>query len=69
MITNYTISGITCQHCVRAITAEVAAIPGVERVELEVSGQLTLHSQTPIPPAELEAAIAEAGETYSISGA
>ena len=67
MITNYTVSGITCQHCVRAITHEVAAIAGVDDVELTLSGALVLHSQTPIALEALIAAVAEAGEAYTIS--
>ena len=38
MITNYNVTGMTCGHCVAAVTEEVSAIPGVS----EVKGLFTL---------------------------
>ncbi len=34
MIATYTVTGMTCSHCVQAVTEEVLAIPGVTAVDL-----------------------------------
>lgn len=34
--TVYDVPGISCDHCRTAIEAEVAKVPGVERVEVDV---------------------------------
>ena len=31
---NYTVTGMTCGHCVMSVTEEVQEIPGVENVEV-----------------------------------
>ena len=41
--TTYTVSGMTCGHCVNAVTEEVAAIPGVTEVAVDLpTGGLTV---------------------------
>jgi copper chaperone len=32
------ITGMTCEHCVRAITEGVGAVPGVEGVSVDLAG-------------------------------
>ena len=57
-----TVAGMTCDHCVRAVTAEVSRIPGVERVDVDlVSGAVTVVSAEPVGLDVLAAAIEEAG--------
>ena len=58
----YTVTGMTCGHCVSAVTEEVAAVPGVTdvRVDLE-SGALTVTSDTPVDDDAVAAAVDEAG--------
>jgi copper chaperone len=34
----YRVVGMTCEHCVAAVRAEVAGLPGVEEVEVELAG-------------------------------
>lgn len=34
--TLYRVTGMTCDHCVRAVTDEVSAIPGVHDVEVDL---------------------------------
>ena len=61
----YTVSGMTCEHCVKAVSEEVAAIEGVESVDVELeSGQLTVRSEEPVPDEAVAAAVDEAG--YSL---
>jgi copper chaperone len=62
MISNYTVQGMTCEHCVHAVTEEVSAIPGVEQAAVDLStGSLTVTSQKPVDLAQIEAAVDEAG--------
>ena len=58
----YTVSGMTCGHCVSSVTEEVQGVPGVEdvRVELE-SGALTVTSSEPVAEDAVRTAVEEAG--------
>lgn len=58
----FTVSGMTCAHCERAVRAEVDAIPGVTDVAVDAAaGSLRLTSATPVDDAAVLAAVAEAG--------
>ncbi|MBV8614686.1 MAG: heavy-metal-associated domain-containing protein [Acetobacteraceae bacterium] len=60
------VSGMTCEHCVRAITEAVRAVPGVEDVSVDLArGDVTVVG-TPSARAVRDA-IAEEG--YTIEGA
>jgi copper chaperone CopZ len=63
----YTVTGMTCAHCVHAVTEEVTAVPGVTdiRVDLE-TGALTVTSDTPVDDEAVAAAVDEAG--YALAG-
>ena len=66
MISRYTVTGMTCGHCVAAVSAEVAAVPGVTAAEADLeTGTLTVTSGAPVERASVEAAVAEAG--YALS--
>lgn len=68
MITSYTVTGMTCHHCVQAITEEVAAVPGVTAVEVSLEGgRLDLTSEAPVDVDRIIEAVYEAGEQYSIA--
>jgi copper chaperone len=59
---SYTVTGMTCGHCVQAVTDEVSAIGGVEKVEVDLAtGALTVVSTGALPRAAIEAAVDEAG--------
>ena len=61
-ITTYTVSGMTCGHCVDAVTAEVTKIDGVTDVGVDLAtGLVTVASERAIDDAELTAAVDEAG--------
>ena len=39
----YTVTGMTCAHCVASVTEEVSEVPGVEDVAVELAtGRLTV---------------------------
>jgi len=54
--------GMTCQHCVSAVTEEVGALDGVTGVTVDLaSGRVDVASDTPIDDAAIAAAVDEAG--------
>jgi copper chaperone len=63
----YTVTGMTCSHCVGAVTDEVGALPGVTEVEVDLaSGGLTVTSDRPVDDEAVRAAVEEAG--YELAG-
>ena len=62
----YTVTGMTCDHCARAVRAEVGDIDGVSDVNVDVArGQVTVTSAKAVPIAALRSAITEAGYTLT----
>ena len=58
----YTVTGMTCGHCVSSVTEEVQEIPGVENVDVVLeTGAVTITSAEPIDEAAVRAAVEEAG--------
>ncbi|MCB9413382.1 MAG: heavy-metal-associated domain-containing protein [Actinobacteria bacterium] len=58
---NYTVTGMTCQHCVNAVSSEVGAVPGVTEVAVDLTaGEVTVVG-TDLDDAAIRAAIDEAG--------
>lgn len=54
------ITGMTCEHCVRATTKALQAVPGVERVEVTLKpGAAVVHGKA--DAAALVAAVKEEG--------
>jgi copper chaperone CopZ len=59
---NYTVTGMTCGHCVTSVTEEVQEIPGVETVDVVLqTGSLTVTSTQPVDDAAVNVAVEEAG--------
>ena len=62
----YTVVGMTCGHCVAAVTEEVSSVPGVTGVDVDLaSGGLTVTSDAPVDEAAVRAAVEEAGYTVA----
>lgn len=62
MISHWTVSGMTCGHCVASVTEELSELPGVEAVEVTLeTGDVTVTSAAPLDPAAVAAAVEEAG--------
>jgi copper chaperone len=58
----YSVAGMTCDHCVRAVQTEVGKVPGVASVAVDLgSGRVTVVSERPIEAAAVRAAVEEAG--------
>jgi copper chaperone len=58
----YTVTGMTCGHCVASVTEEVEQVAGVTGVEVDLaSGQVTVTSQDPVDDALIKGAVEEAG--------
>ena len=58
----FTVSGMTCGHCVAAVTEELRAVDGVSDVAVDLaSGGVTVTSTGPLDPEAVRAAVDEAG--------
>jgi copper chaperone len=58
----YTVAGMTCGHCVQAVSTEVGAIPGVTGVDVDLeTGSVTVDTDQPVDAAQVRAAVEEAG--------
>ena len=58
----YTVTGMTCGHCVRSVTEEVGRIEGVTKVDVDLaSGRVTVESEGPVDDTAFAAAVDEAG--------
>ena len=64
----YTVTGMTCGHCVSAVTTEISAIDGVGDVRVDLgSGAVTVTSDGPLSEQAVRAAVDEAG--YELANA
>jgi copper chaperone CopZ len=58
----YTVTGMTCAHCVASVTEEVQEVAGVESVDVDLaSGALTVTAGDEIDDTAIRAAVEEAG--------
>ena len=63
----YSVNGMTCDHCVKAVETEVGRIAGVASVSVDLgAGRVTVRSDGPVDPSEVRAAVEEAG--FEITG-
>jgi copper chaperone len=63
----WTVTGMTCGHCVASVTEEVQEIPGVTAVDVVLeSGAVTVTSEQPIADDSVREAVEEAG--YQLAG-
>jgi len=65
--TTYTVTGMTCGHCVASVTEEINEIDGVTDVAVDLpTGAVTVTSSNPLDGADVRAAVEEAG--YQLAG-
>jgi copper chaperone len=61
----YTAVGMTCGHCVSAVTEEVSQVPGVTDVAVDLvkggGSTVTVTSEAPVDDQAVQAAVEEAG--------
>ncbi len=63
----YTVTGMTCAHCIASVTEEVGEIGGVTGVVVDLpTGAVTVTSTAPLDDAQVRAAVEEAG--YQLAG-
>ena len=59
---HYTVNGMTCGHCVQAVTEEITTLPGVKSVDVQLSsGAVTVVSDQALSQDVVAAAVDEAG--------
>lgn len=70
VVVTYLVNGMTCDHCVHAVTKELSALPGVSSVDValvsEGPSEVTVTSEAGLDRAAASAAIDEAG--YDLAG-
>ncbi|HSE09448.1 MAG TPA: cation transporter [Nocardioidaceae bacterium] len=58
----FTVTGMTCGHCVASVTEEVQEIPGVQEVSVVLeTGAVTVTSDQQVDDTAVKAAVEEAG--------
>lgn len=66
----YQVTGMTCGHCVAAVSGELKSIPGVSEVgvDLDADGAsiVTVTSTAPLERDEVTAALDEAGDYHLV---
>ena len=56
------VKGMSCQHCVQAVTKALNAIEGLENVQVDLdSGQASFDKARPVDQETIKAAVKEAG--------
>lgn len=64
----YTVVGMTCGHCVNAVTEELTKVDGIADVDVDLaSGAVTVTSDGPVDEAKVRDAVDEAG--YELASA
>jgi copper chaperone len=64
---SYTVTGMTCEHCVASVTEEISEIDGVTAVAVDLpTGAVTVESNQPLDDAAVRDAVTEAG--YQLTG-
>jgi copper chaperone CopZ len=67
MISEYTVTGMSCDHCVHSVSTELLALQGVSDVAVDLpTGLVRVTSEVPLTPDAVSAAIDEAG--YELAG-
>ncbi len=69
-MTTLSVTGMTCEHCVAAVSRELGAVDGVKRVKVTLenggTSSVVVVSGPPLPEAALREAVDEAG--YDVVG-
>jgi copper chaperone len=61
------VKGMSCQHCVMAVTKALGALEGIKNVQVDLkSGLATYEEVKPVDPLKIAAAIKKAG--YEVVG-
>ncbi|WP_427383979.1 heavy-metal-associated domain-containing protein [Janibacter sp. G56] len=64
----FAVTGMTCGHCVSAVSSEIQQIPGVTDVTVDLAAggtsTVTVTSNTPVSEADVATALDEAGDYH-----
>lgn len=64
--TTYAVNGMTCGHCVGAVTEELTVLPGVTDVTIDLASEgpspVTVTSEAALSDSDIAAALDEAGD-------
>ena len=65
-VRSYAVTGMTCEHCVHAVSEEIGALDGVSDVSVDLNAGGTsavqVTSEQPLNDADVAAALDEAGD-------
>jgi copper chaperone CopZ len=62
----YSVTGMTCSHCVASVTEEISTIDGVTDVAVDLpTGAVTVTSERDLDREQVRAAVEEAGYRLS----
>jgi copper ion binding protein len=65
----YTVDGMSCEHCVRAVTEELGRLPGVQHVDVDLpAAAVTVTSAAPLDVEAVRGAVDEAGYGLATGG-
>ena len=63
--TTYSVTGMTCDHCVSAVSSELTAMDGVHDVSIDLvvdgTSTVTVSSDVPLSAEQVDTALDEAG--------
>jgi copper chaperone len=57
----YTVAGMTCDHCVLSVREEIAEVPGVREIDVDLAGGRLAVAGEDFDDAAIKAAVAAAG--------
>ena len=67
----YAVTGMTCEHCVHAVSSELGELDGVQEVRVELvpdgTSTVTVISTAPLADSDVADALDEAG-AYEVAG-
>ncbi|HEY4268660.1 MAG TPA: heavy metal-associated domain-containing protein [Galbitalea sp.] len=67
MISEYTVTGMSCDHCVHSVSTELLSLRGVSDISVDLpTGLVRVTSEAPLPLDAVSAAVDEAG--YELAG-
>lgn len=61
----FTVTGMTCTHCVNAVSDEITQVPGVQHVDVDLKTGRVVVTGDGYSDAQIRAAVDEAG--YALS--
>lgn len=69
---SFPVTGMTCGHCVSAVTSEVSALPGVTNVQVDLvadgTSTVSVTSDEALTEDQVAAALDEAGDYQLVTG-